>query len=86
MHIVIAAFLSLLYSCFIVQLVRCSYMQMHPSEFALFVLAGYYAIFLVYTLKTYAVFHYPPTEPNLLPTKININLVFKFKLIQERRQ
>jgi len=86
LHIVIAISLSVLYSCFIIQLVTNNLIKTDPSMFCYLYLIGYYSLFLLYTLKTYAIFHFPPTQPNLHSTLLDIDLVFQYKRTQERRR
>lgn len=45
----------------------------------------YFPIFLIYMLKVYAIFHYPPTQPNIESDPAITSHIFKFKLTQERR-
>jgi hypothetical protein len=49
-------------------------------------LASYCLLFFIYSLKTYAAFHFPPTQPNIHATNFDLNLIFTFKLTQERRR
>lgn len=59
--------------------------QLHPSDWTILFLCLYFIIFFLYTLKTYGIFHYPPTQPNEHLSSTNISAIFKFKLVQERR-
>jgi hypothetical protein len=64
LHILILAFVSILYTGCIVQLVLSCSTQLYPSDWILAFLASYFIIFFFYTIKTYAMFHYPPTQPS----------------------
>jgi hypothetical protein len=49
-------------------------------------LVAYCILFFIYSLKAYAAFHFPPTQPNIHNTNFDLNLIFSFKLTQERRR